>query len=83
MAFDIQLMRVQFKVMEHDEAMLKYLLMAQGDCIQQFLCEICEEMGKNAVHIKMHDMQSKLESAVMQSITLYVDNDIRGGCALF
>ena len=65
----MQLMRVRLKVMEHAEAMRKYLL--------QFLCEIREEMGKNTVHIKMHDMQSKLESAVLQSNALYDDNDIR------
>jgi len=73
----MQLLRVNFKVMEHAEAMRKYLLLAQGDFIQQFLCEIREEMGKNAAHIKMHDMQSKLESAVLQSNALYDDNDIR------
>ena len=72
----IQLMRVRFKVMEQAKAMPKYLLMAQGDFIQQFLYETCEEMGKT-VHIKMHDMQSKQESAVMQSNALYGDKDIR------
>jgi len=73
----MQLMMDAFKVMQHAEALRKYLLLGQGDFIGQLLLEIREEMGKSAAMIKVHDIQSKLESAMLQSNALYHDNDIR------
>jgi len=73
----MSLMRNKFKVMKHAEALRNYLLLGQGDFIQQLLMEIGAEMNKNAATIKLHEIQSKLESAMLQSNALYHDNDIK------
>ena len=73
----IELMMNKFKVMIHAKALRKYLLLGQGDFIQQFLSEIRNELNKNAANIKQHDIQNKLESAILQSNALYDHQDIK------
>eukprot|EP01083_Nonionella_stella_P091378 255479_1 len=73
----MDLMMNKFKVMTHAQALRKYLLLCQGDFVQQFLIEIRDQMSKNASFIKVHDMENKLESAILNTNALYDDNDVK------
>ncbi len=73
----MNLMMNKFKFMMHASAMRKYLLLGQGDFIQQLLADLRKDLDKHATGVKAHDIQNKLESAIINSNAQFDDNDVK------
>ena len=67
----------KFNFMMHATALKQYLLLGQGDFIQQFLGDIRNDLNNHASYIKQHNIQSKLELAMLNSNAQFDMDDVK------
>eukprot|EP01135_Chromosphaera_perkinsii_P008737 Nk52_evm70s1444 gene=Nk52_evmTU70s1444 len=70
------LLKSQFKMKTHLEALRKYLLLGQGDFIQQLMDLLHPELDKEASGLYLHNLSSALESAIRATNAQYDDPDV-------
>ena len=76
-----ELMRVlfsKFKLSKHLDAVKRFLLMGQGDFIDELLDTLGEELNKTPTYIYKHNLNNLLEKALASSNAQYLEEDITG-----
>ncbi|KAJ8322941.1 Microtubule-nucleating Tub4p (gamma-tubulin) complex component [Batrachochytrium dendrobatidis] len=66
----------KFKLMEHLQALKRFVLLGQGDFVQCLLDSLGSSLSKPASSLYLHNLTGTLETAIRSSNARYFDSDI-------
>lgn len=70
------MLKDKYRLLEHLQALRRYLLLGQGDFIRHLLELLAPELSKPAQHLYVHTLSAILESAIRVTNAQYEDEDI-------